>query len=173
MKQVAFFTILFLTCTVTAFSQPEKTLRPYRVWIKKINVSKPEHGYLSNCSDSTLTLNYTYNLRQQNFSTTPVNQIEYVAFRKLDKPANGTLLGAFSGFIVGFTTGLMLGDDPPNQWFRMDKEQKGVAISIFTLPIGAIVGGLIAKRKIYYYIDGSSASYARQKEKIRRYQLTR
>ena len=96
--------------------------------------------------------------------------ITAIKIRRKGKVGKGALYGAAGGAVVGFTIGILSGDDDPG-WFSSTKEEKAGIGALFLTPIGAVIGGLVGTKRITIPIDGSTETYKAQLPAIQRYCL--
>lgn len=99
----------------------------------------------------------------------PAN-INTIKIRRKGNVSRGALFGAAGGAVVGFSVGILSGDDEPG-FFSSTKEEKGGIGALLLAPIGSGIGALIGTKKIRIPINGSTETYRAQLATIQRYCL--
>ena len=99
----------------------------------------------------------------------PAN-ISTIKIRRKGNVSSGALVGAVGGAVLGFSVGILSGDDEPG-FFSSTKEEKGGIGALLLAPLGSGVGALIGTKKISIPINGSTETYRAQLATIQAYCL--
>jgi len=158
MKNLVSLIIVLICCISLSFSQKaEKKIKVYKVWVTEMDGNKHE-GFLYSADENGIDI--TANFSSTELSTSvEVSDIKKIKIRRKGSVGRGVLILGGTGALFGGGIGFLAGDDPENQWFRADAEDKARA--------GAVVGGVLgsglgliaglAKKKMI--INGNIYSY--------------
>lgn len=157
-----------------SFLQAQKLEVSFRTWVK----GDVEHDnldgkyYLSQIKDSSIVLGKILPERQEDDAKQeiPYQHIEKIRVRRhqvgLQRVLLGGLIGAGTGFIIGYAQG----DERcrPNDWcfFSFSAEEKGLVNSVPGFLGGLIVGGICAKAKFGIPINRSYSVFNSKKSEL-------
>lgn len=177
MKRIVFTVFFALLCAVGIWAQgtplkKQPVLRDslkagvYKVWV---NDGDYRTWYLWGVTDSTVTLGTSAYNPKENTKTIPVEKLKWVKTRMSGAIGAGITSGfVLSGFL-GYAIGHSRGDDG-NCIFCFSAHQKGMFIGILSIPVGAVVGGIIGSSIKTITINGSRATLAAEKERLKQYE---
>ncbi len=163
MKYLIAFSIslLFLISSFNCQSQDTATLIPphaYKV-VLQTKEGKVINGNLKQINSSAILTNMdTYNL--ENINT--------VKIYKKGSVGRGLLIGFLSGAVIGIATGLISGDDPPNQWFSMSAGEKAFGGALIFGSMGAATGAVIGLIHKKFTINGNKEKYQQMRGSMAR-----
>ncbi len=152
----------------------------YRTWITLKVEPYQVQGVLYEMQDSAIIVSDSYNVIDYlagNFTVTeyPVKNIEDISIRRKNNPGRGLLIGWGTGFVFGFTVGMLsLEDDPPcGQWdffcTKYTKEDKALGAAFLSSLAGMGFGALVGSQKTIYLINGSLEEYSANKGELENY----
>jgi|GEM_PF-3482207 len=172
MSNKMFLLLLVLFQPLISDAQNEPKERPYKLWLRSMDSPVVKIGYLQSLSDSSMTIHRGWYVKPREQQTFQAEQIQWVKFRKEGKVLRGVGIGAALGLTTGIIWGVALGDDPPCGppplyfCFSLTRFQKGMFISLISVPVGALVGGLVRSGKTKFTLDGRRSEYNRQRKLI-------
>ena len=125
--------------------------------------SVDKNGIVITGDHSSLELNYTIKF----------SKIMMIKMRRKGNVGRNALILGGSGAIFLGGLGFAAGDDPEDQWFRSDAEEKAVAGFIAGGILGAGLGALFGSAKEKMIINGDIENYKRHYPKLKRAQIKR
>ncbi len=136
------------------------------VYKVSINDGVKKKRYLWGITDSTITLGTSRDNPNKGLRTIPAEQINWIKVRKEGKIGigigAGMAIGGLIGYIYGYTTA-----DKSDTFFSPDFYGKIAALPV--IPIGGILGGILAGRRPRMNIDGRRTVLAAEKQNLKQY----
>ena len=170
--QITIITFSFLCFSFLSLSsQTTKKVKKenYKVTVTKMDRSSKAKGYLTEIADSAVIVT---NLITSDSHIINVNVMDEIKFKRKGGLGRGILYGALVGMATGALLGFASGDDPSG-FISFSAEAKALGAGLALSIPGAIIGGIIGyNAKIKIPIKGSQQAYDRQKEKLKKYQLS-
>jgi len=182
MKFINVIALILLCCLNSLNAQDTiQKIKIYRTWVSlnsepfKIKGVLYEVKYSSILVSSSIVIQ-DYSTDRFEMVELHINNIETIKTRRNNNIGRGVLIGAITGFAVGGLIGLLSGDDPPcppGSYFciRFTAEEKALGAGVSLAVSGAGIGALIGSIKVKIPINGSSNSYNRNKNKLRKYSI--
>lgn len=154
----------------------------YRTWITLKVEPYRVQGVLYELQDSAIKVSDSYDVMDYlagNFTVTeyPVKNIEDISIRRKNNPGRGLLIGWGTGFVFGFTVGMLsLEDDPPcGQWdffcTKYTKEDKALGAAFLSSVAGMGIGAIAGSIKMIYPINGNLEDYFINKYELEKYSI--
>ncbi len=177
MKKIVFTVLFALLCAVGIWAQETpSTKQPvqrellktevYKVWV---NDGDYRTWYLWGVTDSTVTLGTSAYNPKENAKTIPVEKLKWVKTRMSGAIGIGIVSGlglaGFLGYAIGYSQG-----EEDDCIFCISAHTMGKLIGILSAPVGALVGGIIGSSIKTITINGSRATLAAEKERLKRYE---
>jgi hypothetical protein len=149
----------------------------YYTWVEVLKGKHLKKGYLTDLDNNSLYYISVRDFKEwrkgiiHNEIEIPVNNIDYLKFRKKNKILKSTILGAVIG---GFGTGISFViinelDKPCSGWLCFSNSEVYTLGFVLGVIPGAIVGAIIGQSKTKIYIGGNQTNYTRQKEKLKKF----
>lgn len=180
------FFVLFIATLLVAVSglsgqdQPNNNRNKptYRSWVKSLNGGELTEGYLYFLEDSLL--DYVEKPMPPSYSNNmlryPVQDIEYLQFRR----KGGGGIGAVVGALVGFGTGYMIASNQVKdaelenaQWLEdLVKDTAKLGTGVLVAIPGAVIGAVIGGTRITIPINGNQRQYESQLKKLEKYRVS-
>ena len=159
---ISFVCFSFLSLYTQTTTKEKKDT--YKVWVTKMDKSSKTKGYLTEIADSAVIVT---NLSTSDSQIVNVNVMDEIKFKKKGNLGRGALVGFTIGALLGLTPG---GDTDCSIGVPCFSTKQKVLVGGFA---GAIIGGIIGnKSEITIPIKGSQKAYNKQKEKLKKYQLS-
>ena len=153
--------LMFLFSSFNSQSQDTATLIPphtYKV-VLQTKEGKTINGNLQQINSSAILMNMnTYNF--ENINTVKI-------YRK-GSVGRGLLIGFLSGAVIGIATGLISGDDDPNQWFSMTAGEKAFGGAVIFGAAGSAAGAIIGLIHKQFTINGKKERYQQMRGSMAR-----
>ncbi len=144
--------LMLLISAFNSQSQDTATLIPPHSYkaVLQTKEGKTINGDLQQINSSAILINMnTYNF--ENINTVKI-------YRK-GSVGRGLLIGFLSGAVIGIATGLISGDDNPNQWFAMTAGEKAFGGAVLFGAAGAATGAIVGLIHKQFTINGKSEKY--------------
>lgn len=163
--------VIFLCSINLTIGQNTKgNIKVHKVWISMVNSSKIIKGNLYAVDDNAIKIIDNESFDISNLQIISPSQVEKISIRRKGKVGKGVWIGGLTGLGIGLVSGLVSSDDS-DKWFGYTPGEKAIINSIFTTPIGAGIGALIALDKKVIVINGNLESYKLQMHMLRSYSL--
>jgi len=168
---LVFFLILLSSLGILNSQNTEDKVKIHKVWVKLMDGSNHK-GFLYSADDEGIVISYNVS------DTTSIrkfkaNSIEIIKIRRKGSTGRGALYLGGTGALVGGGLGFASGDDPENQWFRADAEEKAGAGFVVGGVLGAGFGALFGSIKQKMIINGNYVNYMRDLTKLKSAQIHR
>lgn len=155
-----------------------KNVKFHRAWVKTME-GKKHKGFLLEADSTFITL-VKHPRRHSNVRwTLPIGNIDMLKIRRKGRVLRGAgigfLVGAFSGFMIGYLDG----DDPPCDkpgwgcllYVQSTAEEKGFMGAVLLSLPGAITGAIIGSGRKKYQLHGKIETYKQHTSTIRTYSI--
>jgi len=148
----------------------------YKTWISLINRQNTIKGVLYEVNDSSVfvsnsLLKKDYSIGKYNVTKISFSNIDLVKTRMKNSGVIGASIGAITGFVVGRSIGLKLGDDTPGWGLRFSAKEKALWYGIPMAIGGTVLGGLVGSIRIRIPINGSMDKFNRNKSRLKKYTI--
>jgi len=147
----------------------------YRSWIDIYTSSSDVKGDIYEIKDSSITVYRNasmsgYSAGEFRGVDLHIDDIETIKVRRKGGIGRGCLFGSISGFAIGALIGFAT-HEPSEGLFSLSAGGTALGTGILFLPLGASVGAVIGSGKIEIPINGSMATYNREKNNLKKYSL--
>jgi hypothetical protein len=151
--------------------------RIYKTWISVNNDSKIFKGVLYKIKDSSILVSNSimkkdYIKGKYDISKINYNRIDIVKANRKNSVGRGILIGAVTGFAIGGLTGMLSGDDNPDEiYFSSTAEEKAKEDAIILSILGGSIGAIVGNVKVKIPIKGNMEDFNRHKKKLKKYTI--
>ncbi len=172
MKKKLLTLLMIALTTIGLFAQESSTrLKIYRTWVSLNREPFKIEGSLYQINDSSIVVSSSF--KRQDYAENKyeivekhIDDIETIKTRRYRSIEAGAWLGAFTGFTVGFVTGVSTAE-----YSYLDELQVGLILGIPSAVAGAALGAIGGSFKRKIPIHGSIDYYNRSKNKLREYSI--